>query len=226
MKTTAAGKFFPVERVSNWAKRGVQLCAVVSLCLGSKEHGAGPQRPAASHVAGLRCACDKEPPSLSCFPNRRAWAKSLSCQRPIKGERRFSGAYPFRPEFAAARSCSWAAAGQPFPTARFRTRNCRRKSPASERALVQTRQEILEVQRKVSAGMGAKEGGIFDAHLLVLEDRTLIDEVMRIIQRRKGQRRIRLPHRRRAIRRRRSRPSRTIICANAPPTCAMSPRAC
>src|ERR1041385_7093296 len=47
-----------------------------------------------------------------------------------------------------------------------------------ERALVQTRQEILEVQRKVTNSMGAPEGGIFDAHLLVLEDRTLIDEVV------------------------------------------------
>jgi phosphoenolpyruvate-protein phosphotransferase (PTS system enzyme I) len=50
-----------------------------------------------------------------------------------------------------------------------------------ERALVQTRHEILEVQRKVGAAMGAKEGSIFDAHLLVLEDRTLIDEVVRTI---------------------------------------------
>jgi phosphotransferase system enzyme I (PtsI) len=50
-----------------------------------------------------------------------------------------------------------------------------------ERALVQTRQEILDVQHKVSHAMGAEEGGIFDAHLLVLEDRTLIDEVVRVI---------------------------------------------
>jgi phosphotransferase system enzyme I (PtsI) len=50
-----------------------------------------------------------------------------------------------------------------------------------ERALVQTRQEILEVQHKVSAAMGAAEGSIFDAHMLVLEDRTLIDEVVRLI---------------------------------------------
>jgi phosphotransferase system enzyme I (PtsI) len=50
-----------------------------------------------------------------------------------------------------------------------------------ERALVQTRHEILDVQRKVGAAMGAKEGSIFDAHLLVLEDRTLIDEVVRSI---------------------------------------------
>src|SRR5204863_8399970 len=51
-----------------------------------------------------------------------------------------------------------------------------------ERAMVQTRQQILEVQRKVSEGMGAKEGSIFDAHLLVLEDKTLLDEVVRVIQ--------------------------------------------
>ena len=51
-----------------------------------------------------------------------------------------------------------------------------------ERALVQTRHQILEVQRRVSEAMGAEEGSIFDAHLLVLEDRTLLDEVVRVIQ--------------------------------------------
>ena len=54
-----------------------------------------------------------------------------------------------------------------------------------ERALVQTRQQILEVQHKVSEGMGAQEAGIFDAHLLVIEDRTLLDEVVRVIQEQK-----------------------------------------
>jgi phosphotransferase system enzyme I (PtsI) len=54
-----------------------------------------------------------------------------------------------------------------------------------ERSLVQTRHQLLEVQRKVSEGMGAEEAGIFDAHLLVLEDRTLLDEVLRVIQEQK-----------------------------------------
>jgi phosphotransferase system enzyme I (PtsI) len=54
-----------------------------------------------------------------------------------------------------------------------------------EKALIQTRHEILEVQRKVSEGMGAQEGSIFDAHLLVLEDRTLLDAVMEVIQEQK-----------------------------------------
>ena len=51
-----------------------------------------------------------------------------------------------------------------------------------EKALVQTRHQILEVQRRVSQAMGAEEGSIFDAHLLVLEDRTLLDEVVRVIK--------------------------------------------
>src|SRR5277367_32814 len=54
-----------------------------------------------------------------------------------------------------------------------------------ERALIETRKQILDVQKKVSAGMGAEEGGIFDAHLLVLEDRTVLDEVIRNISEKK-----------------------------------------
>jgi phosphotransferase system enzyme I (PtsI) len=50
-----------------------------------------------------------------------------------------------------------------------------------EKALVLTRQQILDVQRRVSQAMGAEDAGIFDAHLLVLEDRTLIDEVTRLV---------------------------------------------
>lgn len=50
-----------------------------------------------------------------------------------------------------------------------------------ERALVKTRQQLIEIQHAVSEAMGADEAGIFEAHLLVLEDRTLIDEVVRLI---------------------------------------------
>src|SRR5437016_9799943 len=51
-----------------------------------------------------------------------------------------------------------------------------------EHALLQTRRQVLEVKRKVNEAMGAKDASIFDAHLLVLEDPTLIDEVIRLIQ--------------------------------------------
>lgn len=47
-----------------------------------------------------------------------------------------------------------------------------------EEALIQTRKEILELQKKISADMGQAEAKIFDAHLLVLEDRMLIEEVI------------------------------------------------
>jgi phosphotransferase system enzyme I (PtsI) len=50
-----------------------------------------------------------------------------------------------------------------------------------EKSLVQTRQQISEVQRKVVENMGTKEGDIFEAHLLMLEDRMLVDEVIRTI---------------------------------------------
>jgi phosphotransferase system enzyme I (PtsI) len=54
-----------------------------------------------------------------------------------------------------------------------------------EHALVQTRHEILEVQRKVNASVGAEEGTIFDAHLLLLEDPVLIEETSRLVQQEK-----------------------------------------
>src|SRR4051812_11633838 len=54
-----------------------------------------------------------------------------------------------------------------------------------ERAISETRTQIQAVQDKVVAAMGAKEASIFDAHLLVLEDRTLLDEVVRAIQQEK-----------------------------------------
>jgi len=47
-----------------------------------------------------------------------------------------------------------------------------------EEALIQTRREIIELQKRISSDMGQDEAQIFDAHLLVLEDRMLIEEVI------------------------------------------------
>jgi phosphotransferase system enzyme I (PtsI) len=52
-----------------------------------------------------------------------------------------------------------------------------------ESALIQTRAQILEMQERIAEAIGAKDAGIFDAHLLVVEDRTLIDEVLRTLTR-------------------------------------------
>ncbi|MEO7297201.1 MAG: phosphoenolpyruvate-utilizing N-terminal domain-containing protein, partial [Verrucomicrobiota bacterium] len=54
-----------------------------------------------------------------------------------------------------------------------------------DQAMTETRHELLEVQRKVNEGLGAEDASIFEAHLLVLEDRTLIDEVIRLIHKNK-----------------------------------------
>ena len=51
-----------------------------------------------------------------------------------------------------------------------------------EAALGATRAQITHVQSQLAAAVGAKEASIFDAHLLVLEDATLLDEVVRGIE--------------------------------------------
>ncbi|PAZ02682.1 MAG: phosphoenolpyruvate--protein phosphotransferase [Spartobacteria bacterium AMD-G5] len=52
-----------------------------------------------------------------------------------------------------------------------------------EAALISTRIELLDIQRRIVSAIGSKDASIFDAHLLVVEDRTLIDEVLRGLER-------------------------------------------
>ena len=47
-----------------------------------------------------------------------------------------------------------------------------------EEALTKTHSEILDIQKKISKEMGLRHAQIFNAHLLILEDRTLIEEVI------------------------------------------------
>jgi phosphoenolpyruvate-protein phosphotransferase (PTS system enzyme I) len=54
-----------------------------------------------------------------------------------------------------------------------------------ENTFRQTRQQVLEVQRKVTESIGAEQGSIFDAHLLVLEDPVLIEETVKLIREQK-----------------------------------------
>lgn len=46
-----------------------------------------------------------------------------------------------------------------------------------DQAILQTREEITQVRYKVAASLGEGEARIFDAHLMVLEDSALLDEV-------------------------------------------------
>jgi phosphotransferase system enzyme I (PtsI) len=47
-----------------------------------------------------------------------------------------------------------------------------------EEAIVQTRKEILDIQQKISEELGAEYAEIFNAHLMFLEDRAYLDEVI------------------------------------------------
>ncbi len=55
-----------------------------------------------------------------------------------------------------------------------------------EGALLATRRELLELQERLSNSAGAGDASIFDAHLLVLEDPSLIDEVNKGIRQKKN----------------------------------------
>ena len=48
-----------------------------------------------------------------------------------------------------------------------------------KRAMAATREQIEELKRRISGQTGTEHADIFDAHLLVLEDRTIMDEVLR-----------------------------------------------
>ena len=54
-----------------------------------------------------------------------------------------------------------------------------------EDALTRTRADILGIRKKLSAEIGREHSDIFTAHLLVLEDRTLIEDVISTIKKKK-----------------------------------------
>lgn len=54
-----------------------------------------------------------------------------------------------------------------------------------EDSLIKTRSEIINIQKKVTEEMGAEHAEIFNAHLLVLEDRMLIEEVIERLKKEK-----------------------------------------
>lgn len=51
-----------------------------------------------------------------------------------------------------------------------------------EAALTRTRGQIQELQQRIALSVGDENASIFDAHLLVVDDRSLIDEVVRTIK--------------------------------------------
>ncbi|MBU3758880.1 MAG: phosphoenolpyruvate--protein phosphotransferase, partial [Candidatus Omnitrophica bacterium] len=54
-----------------------------------------------------------------------------------------------------------------------------------EEALTRTRADILGVRKKLSTQIGREHSEIFNAHLLILEDRTLIEDVIALLKEQK-----------------------------------------
>ncbi|MEM8955818.1 MAG: phosphoenolpyruvate--protein phosphotransferase, partial [Verrucomicrobiota bacterium] len=54
-----------------------------------------------------------------------------------------------------------------------------------EAALTATRRQIKAMQARIADSVGSEDASIFDAHLLVLEDRTVLDEVVRLLRERR-----------------------------------------
>ncbi len=48
-----------------------------------------------------------------------------------------------------------------------------------EEALIETRRQLHDIQQRVEKAMDAERASIFDAHLLVVDDRSLVEEVIR-----------------------------------------------
>lgn len=54
-----------------------------------------------------------------------------------------------------------------------------------KQVLVKTRREIMEIERRISKEIGVEQGRIFSAHLLVLEDSVLVQEVISRLKKKK-----------------------------------------
>ncbi len=54
-----------------------------------------------------------------------------------------------------------------------------------EEALIQTRKDLLRLKNDIDSNLGQSHAQIFDAHLLVLEDRVLIEDVIELIKKEK-----------------------------------------
>ncbi|MBI2924410.1 MAG: phosphoenolpyruvate--protein phosphotransferase, partial [Verrucomicrobia bacterium] len=102
-------------------------------------------------------------------------------ERAPAGERIFRG-IPVSPGVCRGRILVLGKSEEPVPHYHVPEAQVPQEVQRLEQGLIHTRHDILEVQRKVGEAMGANDASIFDAHLLVLEDATLLDEVTRLIQ--------------------------------------------
>jgi phosphotransferase system enzyme I (PtsI) len=104
----------------------------------------------------------------------------MSDDAPAAEERRFHGV-GVSPGIARGTVFAYRPDDELPPVRRLQEKDIPGEIGRFETALIATRQQILEMQQRIAESIGAKDAGIFDAHLLVVEDRTLIDEVLRTL---------------------------------------------
>lgn len=95
-----------------------------------------------------------------------------------KKERRYQG-IAVAPGIAHAQVLVHWVDDEEIPLRKITTAELPEEIARFEAALIATRAELLEIQQRIADAIGSKDASIFDAHLLVVEDRTLIDEVLR-----------------------------------------------
>lgn len=96
-------------------------------------------------------------------------------------EQRFQGV-PVAPGIAQAQIVVHWVDDEEVPVRKITTEDLPEEIARFEAALISTRAELLEIQQRIADAIGTKDASIFDAHLLVVEDRTLIDEVLRNLE--------------------------------------------
>lgn len=101
--------------------------------------------------------------------------------RPIKTEKRFKGV-AVAPGIAHAQVVIHWIDDEEIPTRKITATELPEEIARFEAALIATRAELLEIQQRIADAIGTKDASVFDAHLLVVEDRTLIDEVLRNLE--------------------------------------------
>ncbi|MEK0447512.1 MAG: Phosphoenolpyruvate-protein phosphotransferase [Verrucomicrobiota bacterium] len=102
--------------------------------------------------------------------------------RGSKPETRFQG-IAVSPGIALGNAWVHRSDDEPPPHYHIRSEDVPDELTRFEAALLQTQLQIQEMQSRISESVGGADAGIFDAHLLVVEDRMVIDEVVRTIKR-------------------------------------------
>lgn len=96
----------------------------------------------------------------------------------LAGERIFKG-IGVAPGVEIGEAVVFAAEGGELPERQIREAEIPLEIARFEEALIQTRHQIAEIQRRIGSSLGAEHASIFDAHLLVVDDRYFIEEVIR-----------------------------------------------